>query len=221
MSNKIYASLIVLVAVVVCVERTSAQPTEHFLDLLTVPHVAGSLVPLERGSVAPDQRLGPGGLALPTHVEGPMSPFTFSVRLARLDRGTYASRDPFVYELELRNIGGTPVQFPWSVDASLFDMRVAGGTVAVVSLIDADNKSPKRTITGFMLFGAPSVPGSLETIDPGELVRIRVPSDWMDATEHVVQLRARVIFSLNSRAYPALLSNNRVVVQARGRTPRQ
>jgi hypothetical protein len=200
---------------VLLASRPSAQKAEHVLDLTGVPSVEGVLVPSEVGDVPIDKRLGFGVVALSLHGPRVPSPFTFRVTLLGLDAASYSPRDPFFYEVRLVNIGGDSVSFPWTLDNSLFPGAIPDSRVVRLGLGDANDARAFAELGAVNLYGAPDVPGSLERIEPGESVRMRVRSDWMIFQGGEKQLRVVVSPSLRGLALPRVNSENVVVVQAR------
>ena len=207
-----------LLAIVLLSGRFEAQ-IEHVLDLLNVPSVAGALVPNEEGHVPLDQRLGPGTVALSSHRANPESPFTLKVTLLAFDRVSYATRDPLFYEVRLVNTGSKPLLFPWSVDNSLLSASLPDSYVVLLGLGDATDVRAAGQTGLVVLYGAPRVPGSLETVLPGESIRIRVKSDWMMNAQESKRMRVYVRPSYAGRAYPPVTSENAIIIQSRG--PRQ
>ena len=197
----------------------SAQIAEHFLDLIGVPSIEGTLVPIESGKIPSGQRLGPGTVAYSSQGPYPRSPYSLRVTLLDFDRGSYGAREPFVYEVRLDNTGNREVLFPWSIDSSLFAANVPESYMVSLGLADAAD--PRSTgLTGLiMLYGAPSVPRSLETVLPGEFIRIRIKSDWLVFSEGTKRMRVVVQPSYRGLAYPEIIADNTIDIQSRGRTP--
>jgi hypothetical protein len=210
-------SIAVVICTLVVARSTYAQRTEHFLDLLPIPRTAGFLAPPEAGSVPIDRQLGPGGVLVTPHGGEPISPFTLAATLLTLDKSGYRSREPFVYEVELRNIGNRPLSFPLSPDSSLFDNRLPDGTLVIIGLADAKNPRSIGETGQVFLYGSASIPGSLETILPGEAMRIRVGSDWMDESRGEERLQVVVRPTLGALSYRDIKSENTITVQALGR----
>ena len=208
---------VVAVFIAVTLESPSAQQREHFLDLLRVPRTAGFLTPPEAGDIPPDRRLGPGGVGVLSHGPGPISPFTLRATLLSLDKLSYRSREPFVYEVELKNTGTAPVSFPWSPDPSLVDHSLRDATFVMVGLGDADDPRSFAELGHVFLYGSSSVPGTLETILPDETVRIRVGSEWMDDSQRMERLQVVVKPTLGALSYDYIKSANTITVQAQGR----
>ena len=205
-----------LAAAIAIVTVVFAQPREHVLDLIAVPSIGGTLVPVEQGSVPSNRRLTSGSVVISSHSEPPPSPFTLMIERLAFDRGSYAVGESFVVEVHFRNTGRSPVLFPWSVDSSLFEATVPGSYVAVVGLQDAKTALPLGFTEMVTLYGAPNVPNSLEEILPRETVLIRVKTDWL-MYEGNLRMHAVLRPSYGGRAYPAIVSKNITPVQSTGR----
>jgi hypothetical protein len=193
-----------------------AQQKEHFLDLTAVPSVAGMLVPPETGQVPIDERLGPGSVTIASHQQAPQSPFSMRVAVFGLNASTFATRDPLFYEVRLTNTGTRSIAFPWSVDQSLFRSTAHNSSVVFIGLNDArETRSPGETGL-VILYGSTDVPGSVETVLPGESVRIRVRSEWMISTPGSRRIRAIVHLTHNGIGYPPIVSDNVLAIQVVG-----
>jgi hypothetical protein len=212
------------IAVMLCIGcgltvAPSAQQAEHFLDLAAVPSADGVLVSPEAGQVPIDERLGPGSHPVISHGQAPQSPFSLRVTLLSLDPLSFAARDPLVYEVRLTNTGRTPISFPWSVDHSLFRASATNSSVLYVAL-SGFRETRRLGETGLVvLYGSTDVPGSVETIRPGESARIRVRSDWMIFAAGSGLVRVVVHPTYNGIGYPSIVSDNALAVQVLGKRP--
>jgi hypothetical protein len=218
---KAISGIIFLALVVLSVARSPrAQPLEHFLDLIGIPSIEGTLVPTETGNVPPAERALPGAVVVTSHATEPSSPFTLRMTLLGFDMAGYAGRDPFVYEVRLVNAGRQNVRFPWFVDSSLFRATDPESYVILLGLGDRDKPADHGEIGRIWLYGSTNVPGSLERIQPGETVRIRVRSDWMVFTTGVKQMSVFLHPSYRGIRYPTILSDNTLPVRTLGRRMR-
>ena len=195
----------------------SAQEREHFLDLAGTPGVDGMLTPAEAGQVPLDQRLGPGVTLVTSHGVRRESPFPFRVTLLRFDTGSYSARDPFLYEVRLQNSGDRPISFPWSVDQSLFSKTARESLVVYLGLADIDDKKASGDIGLVVLYGSADVPGSTEIIQPREVIRIRIRSQWMVFSGGTKRMQVLVRPSSNGIAYPTITSDNSLPIVALGK----
>ena len=94
--------------------------------------------------------------------------------------------DQFAYELEVKNSGTQPVDFPFSADLASF---LPGPNTTVASIYLQARRQDQRDVAfgAMMLAGSESVPGSLHRLEPGDTLLIRVPAgvslDGDDFTE--------------------------------------
>jgi hypothetical protein len=190
---------------------------EHILDLTTMPTAEGMLVPPETGQVPPDERLGPGSHLIVSHHPTPESPFQMQVTVFGVNSSNLAARDPLFYDVRLTNTGQKPIEFPWSVDQSRFRSTAHNSRVVSIALKDDREAGPTGEVGLVILYGSTDVPESLETVQPGESVRISIRNDWMVFSVGPMRMRAIVYLSYNGISYPPAKSDNVLPIQALGK----
>jgi hypothetical protein len=97
------------------------------------------------------------------------------VRFVMSSQQTFRAGDRFSFELEIRNVGSQPIDFPRSADLASF-VPGANNTVANIRL---QMRRKDQGWVGFgatMLAGSGSVPGSLQRLEPGDAMLIRLPA---------------------------------------------
>jgi hypothetical protein len=100
-----------------------------------------------------------------------------------MDRTSYETGDPVIYEVQVENAANRPIILPWSPDRVLF--RTPGPTPptaveAGIFLEVRDHGGSKKlaSLEPSVMFGSRAVAGSFETLAPGETAWIRVPGFW-------------------------------------------
>ena len=114
-------------------EASSTTP-RHVIDLVAVAET--SLSPQDAVPEEDRIRIGRFGRGRATHEPEPDRPF--SLKVTALDRSAYMTRDSFVYQLLLTNIGYTPVAFPASTQSTRFSKNMPGAVAAHFSLVVDD-----------------------------------------------------------------------------------
>jgi hypothetical protein len=106
--------------------------------------------------------------------------------LVGIDRLSYETGDPIVYEVLFENIGNEPITLPWSPDRARFKTSSLSDPAAPLATHSASLGLEVRTRDGARLgwlelqslLGSSEVPDSLEILAPGEVAWIRVPGVW-------------------------------------------
>ena len=125
--------------------------------------------------------------------------------------------DQFTYELEVKNSGTQPVDFPFSADLASF---LPGPNTTVASIYLQARRQDQRDVAfgSMMLAGSDSVPGSLHRLDVGDALLIRVPSgvsldgdDFIEfSTRGAVPVNVVLTFNGNEKVWwiPAVSKNS-------------
>src|SRR4051812_49065480 len=87
------------------------QRADHVLDILTYRLTPDTSPPANLMVI-------PGGVL--GAAEGPQPPPSLKLTLLSLDRLSYETGDPVIYEVWMENIGNRPVVLPWSPDRVSF-----------------------------------------------------------------------------------------------------
>jgi hypothetical protein len=107
----------------------------------------------------------------------PSVPYTFRVVLRRADQTTYRRMDRVKYDVTVKNVSDQPIMFPWSpTPINRRDRPAHGYRHAIFELIIARPANEDWVLDLFVLYGAPTVPGSLKRIEPGKSVTLRLPA---------------------------------------------
>lgn len=158
---------------------------------------------------------------------GQRKPVALKLTLLDVDRTDYTVGDPIEYRVLLENQGQEPVPLPWSPDPGPFlalPTRAQGGVVLGSLFLEVRKLGSEVRLAWLdpqLLYGAPSVPGSIETLAPGEQALIRVPGVWrttgpereriLRAPQGTVQVGA--VLSLGTGAGSLVSSANSIQVQ--------
>ena len=179
--------LITFVAIVTSMASPAAQspPSTQVAALdLTAPDVVRT-----SGPISVEGRL----------VSGTPQPTGLEVRLLRMSRNDFRLGDRFVFEVEVKNAGKVPIDFPRSVDFASFVPGDANNRTARINLeVRAQNQPP--IIFGVTrLAGSQAQPGSLQRLEPGETMLIRLPGGVsLDVTTGAVTFPARTLMAVAS-----------------------
>jgi len=112
------------------------------------------------------------------------------VRFVSSSKSDFRLGDQFTYELEVKNSGTQPVDFPVSADLASF---LPGPNTTVANIYLRVRRHDQRAVNfgSMMLAGSSSVPGSLHRLVPADRLLIRVPAgvslDGDDLTEFSVR----------------------------------
>lgn len=142
----------------------------------------------------------------------------FSMTLHPLERQSFLYAEHFTYEFSLKNISGQEMAIPWSMDwkrvfgkSTVGDPAPPGYTTAAFYLFAQDGKGDAFDTPIEVLRGSDNLPGSIKVLQPGEEVRIRVPTSWELTTEwpHKSKMpklpytfQVRAVFSYGYRQSP-------------------
>lgn len=174
--------LITFVAIVISVGSPIAQSIDTrqtFVLDLTGPDVVRTSGPIASEGRATSSR--PKSLGL-------------EVRLAKMSRSEFRLGDGFVFELEVKNVGSSPIDFPRSVDLASFVPGAAENFTARVYLQTHRRDQTMVTFGTTMLAGSEAQPGSLQRLEPGDAMLIRLRGGLSldgDAFEELIESSAR------------------------------
>jgi hypothetical protein len=102
-------------------------------------------------------------------------PSPLRVRLLKLDRGEYRRMDRIWYDVSITNVSDQRVTLPWSpVPINRRDRPATGYRHALVELTFKRPNHDDWVADRFVLYGAPTVDGSLRVVHPGETVVVRM-----------------------------------------------
>jgi len=163
--------VVLLVTVTVCVLGAQRSDIAHVLDVLTYPltQVQGDSQSL---------RTRPSLPRTP-----PVLANALTVELRSLERTSFLWGDSFVYEVVIENTGRALVTLPWSPDDAQFGDSIRRSPEYVEAAVGVEVRPRRESQVAAVLrlqglFGAPSVPGSLPQLAPGERALVRVPGQW-------------------------------------------
>jgi hypothetical protein len=193
----------------------SLQAQELFIDAFAV-----NRDPI--GTVPPSERISPGAV-ISSH--RPVLRPPFEVTLVALDAPNYIipTTEPFAFEVALKNIGAQPTDVPTSVDNSQIRGNESGARWIGIAPVSDNTSSDSPGILGEVLYGSPSVPGSLVTINPGGSVTIRARGFWLKGLAlgvavRTLSLRAVLQMTIAGQdTYETAYSDNSLNVHVRRR----
>jgi hypothetical protein len=166
------AALVLCLGAVAGVSGQS-RPAHHVLDVVTYP------VASESGTSSAPAGVPAGHVSAKAHDR---SAVNLRARLVSLDFASYETGDPVIYEIEVENMGRTPVVLPWSPDSVRVSRESDGESIqAIISLEVWDGGGSRRrlgTLEPLSLSGSANVAGSLQSLGPREIALIRVPGRW-------------------------------------------
>ena len=166
------ATLVLCLGAVAAVAGQS-RPAHHVLDVVTYPPASDS------GASSAPAGVPAGQASVKGHVR---SVVNLRARLVSLDFSSYETGDPVIYEIEVENMGRTPVVLPWSPDSVRVARESDGESIqAIISLEVWDVSGSRRrlgTLEPLSLSGSANVAGSLQSLGPREIALIRVPGTW-------------------------------------------
>ena len=119
------------------------------------------------------------------------------VRLVSSSQNDLHLGDQFAYELEVKNSGTQPVDFPFSADLASF---LPGPNTTVASIYLQARRQDQRDVAfgSMMLAGSDAMPGSLQRLEPGDTLLIRVPASVALDGEDFNEFAARGSVPVNS-----------------------
>jgi len=166
-----YCCAAALALVVTGLEQQTARPREQVIDLTTASTISSA------GAVPESRQLTLTGSPI---VSSP-SPETRTIRVLppQLDRADYRIGEPFFFDVSVQNTGSEVIQFPTLLDAGSVDRQMAGAAVAAISLSFKDEVLGLQSVSPQFLYGARDVPGSLVSVPPQGLVKIRAQGRWL------------------------------------------
>lgn len=105
----------------------------------------------------------------------PRSRFPLQVRLLKKDRDGYRQMDRITYDVQLTNVSRQPLIIPWSPEViHKRDRPASGYRHALFELILAKAGRQDFVANTFVLYGAPTVAGSLKELKPKESAVVRL-----------------------------------------------
>jgi hypothetical protein len=122
----------------------------------------------------------------------PRSRFPLQVRLLKKDRDGYRQMERITYDVQLTNVSLQPLIIPWSPQVIHKGDRPASGyRHALFELILAKPGRQDFVVDRFVLYGAPTVAGSLKELKPKEGAVVRLwgvfsGSGFQDASNPVL-----------------------------------
>jgi hypothetical protein len=132
----------------------------------------------------------------------PSGEFPLRLELLRLDHPQYRRLNCIKYDVSIKNLSRDPVLFPWSpAPINRRDRPASGYRHALFELLLVRTNQKDWSSDTFVLYGAPTVPGSLKELKPDESVTIRLsaalsgngPQDLSNPILHpAAGLRAKV-----------------------------
>lgn len=135
------------------------------------------------------------------------------VRLVAMSRNDFRLGDRFIFEIEVTNAGTAPIDFPRSVDLASFVPGDANNVTARIYLQTRRRNQRAVNFGGTMLAGSEAMLGSLQRLEPGETLLIRLPAGVSldgDVVEELIEFSARAAVPVN--AVVALDSNSEHVM---------
>jgi hypothetical protein len=106
------------------------------------------------------------------------------VSLAWLDKVAYREDDPAMYELTIvNNNRSAEIQIPWSIDSQFCNPVLRDDEATERTSISLRLKLRDGATLGLMdsvenLYGSPTVPGSMLTLKPGAVARLKAKARW-------------------------------------------
>lgn len=156
------------------ISLVAAQQPAYVVDLVNAERSSD----LQYVAVPENERVYPvPPLADSTHGMGSRSaPFELVSLL--FDKTSYAFGDEFNCELTMRYLLETPTTFPIGTQMHLFRRSMAGVRAVDIGLLMDQAETGKQTLTTELLYGAPSVTGSLVALSQGQSVRLQLRGVW-------------------------------------------
>lgn len=175
------------------------------MNLVAVVAIVSSLIALNAQSsnvgrvpmldlTAPDAVMTVGPIATEGRGRGTAwtkpQPPELDVRFVRSSQQSFRVGDQFSFELEVKNVGSQPIAFPRSADLASF---IPGGNNLVANIrLQMQRKEQGWVGLGAtILAGSDSVPGSLQPLQPGDAILIRLPASVVLDDDALSELSAR------------------------------
>ena len=138
------------------------------------------------------------------------------MRLVSVDRSSYRFGDPIIYEVELTNKGTAAFAVPTSLDQRAFEHLDAGPTTLSV-VLEAMVGDKRESIAAIRMVGAPSEPGSMQMLVPGERMLVTIPAEVFSQpslakTHREYPVRARIAVDEGERRFQESVSPNMLQV---------
>jgi hypothetical protein len=142
---------------------------ERLIDLTVAATVSSRAVPEARQLTPQMPAIG-----------SPRSDQTKRIRVLapQLDRADYRLGESFFFDVMVENTGSDALEFPSLLDPASVDRDMAGATMASITLSFKDEILGLQAVSPQVLYGARDVPGSLITVPPHGVVRIRALGQW-------------------------------------------
>lgn len=174
----------VAVALIGMGQLAAQEPAvDHVLD------VAGA--PTTPESDSPSQARPFGGVVL-----GPRRPVgQLKVSLVSLDRDSYDTGGPVLFDVLVQNVGSQAIAIPWSPDIIGFADRPGNGPEVVRGSLFLEVRRPGDSrnigwLESQMLVGASDVPNSLLQLMPGKRALLRARGYWRVGETELAEILA-------------------------------
>jgi hypothetical protein len=118
-----------------------------------------------------------------------------------MNRSEFRLGDGFVFELEVKNVGSSPIDFPRSLDLASFVPGAADNSTARIYLQTHRRDQKVVTFGTTMLAGSEAQPGSLQRLEPGDAMLIRLQGGISldgDAFEELIESSARAALPVSA-----------------------
>lgn len=152
------------------------------------------------------------------------------LELANLDWRVYVVGRELKWEIIIKNIGNAAFAFPWSTDRELIERPGESFSQVTLGLQATDAAGREYLLASAILDGSTRVPGSIETLLPGEEAVIRSEERINFPSETAAQIAAggplEIKAVLTMKAFPMttwwkpVLSSNKVDVSIRASSRR-
>ena len=115
--------------------------------------------------------------AQPTHGFG-VARAPFEVVSLLFDKTSYVFGEEYQCELTLRYIHEASTTFPIETQAHLFRRSMSGARAIDIAIVMDQPETGNQVISTEILFGAPSVVGSLVSLSQGQQIRLHMRGVW-------------------------------------------
>jgi hypothetical protein len=110
----------------------------------------------------------------------PIAPLTFEI--VSFDKSAYTLGEDMICQIRLTNVGSKPVRIPWNPNSDYGNKDCTGGAIdtakasltATVALVFTSADGSERGLPLYGLYGRPSIPDTIRTLNPGETASIKV-----------------------------------------------
>lgn len=150
-------------------EQETRKPQTHRLDLTDPSVVRTQPYNVERSTVE--------------YIGKPTLPLPFEMRLVSIGPGPADAQGVVVYEVALKHVGKTPVDFPRSIDRVTVE---SGPRPFIEAVLFLEAEGPEKSRMAFaqeIIVGSGLIPGSTIRLSPGDSLTIRVPGSLLTTPE--------------------------------------